>query len=123
MWKTGDKQRFIVTAKPIETTYTIYSGFWFHPDQQKWMLISSWKAPKEGGWIRSPHSFSENFGGSNGHLLRKALYGNQWIRSPEGKWTELTTASFSHDPTGREDRFDRYMGVERDSFSLATADS
>jgi hypothetical protein len=83
------------------------------------MLISSWRAPKEGGWLRGTHSFSENFGGSNGHLLRKARYGNQWIRTPENKWVELTNAKFSHDPTGRADRFDRYMGVENGEFFLS----
>ena len=118
MWKTGEKQRFIVTAKPIDKS-TIFSGYWFQPEQQKWMLISSWKAPKEGGWMRGVHSFSENFGGSNGHLLRKARYGNQWIRTPDGKWMELTTAKFSHDPTGRTDRFDRFMGVENGEFFLS----
>jgi Domain of unknown function (DUF3472)/Domain of unknown function (DUF5077) len=119
LWKTGEKQRFIVTAKPVEQTFTIFSGFWFNPEQGKWMLISSWKAPKEGGWMRGTHSFSENFGGSNGHLLRKAIYGNQWIRTSSGEWIELTTASFSHDPTGRKDRFDRYMGVEGGQFFLS----
>ena len=119
MWKTGEKQRFLVTAKPVEKTFTIYSGYWFNPEQSKWMLISSWKAPKEGGWMRGTHSFSENFGGSNGHVLRKALYGNQWIRTSSGEWQELTTASFSHDPTGREDRLDRFMGVEGGQFFLS----
>jgi len=119
LWKTGDKQRFIVTAKPVEDTFTIFSGYWFHPDQQNWMLISSWKAPKEGGRLKGLHSFSENFGGENGHLPRKALYGNQWIRSSENRWTEVTAASFSHDPTGRTARFDRYMGVENGEFFLS----
>jgi hypothetical protein len=77
MWKTGQKQRFIVTAKPTDTAHTIYSGYYFHPDKKQWILISSWKAPKEGGYLRGLYSFSENFGGSNGHLLRKAHYGNQ----------------------------------------------
>ena len=119
MWKTGEKQRFVVTAKPIEGTFTIFSGYWFHPEQQKWMLISSWKAPKEGGWLRGTHSFSENFSGSSGHLVRKALYGNQWIRTSDGKWQELTTATFSHDPTGKTDRFDRFMGIEGNQFFLS----
>ncbi len=119
LWKTGEKQRFIVTAEPVEKTFTIFSGYWFHPDQQKWMLISSWKAPKEGGRLRGLHSFSENFGGQNGHLLRKALFGNQWIRTAGGEWKELTTAGFSHDPTGKSDRFDRFMGVEDGQFFLS----
>ena len=43
------------------------------------------EAPKEGGWLRGLHSFSENFGGSNGNLRRKARYGNQWIRHGRGR--------------------------------------
>ena len=118
-WKTGLKQRFIVTAKPTDVTHTIYSGYYYHPDKKKWVLISSWKAPKEGGYLRRLYSFSENFGGSNGHLLRKALYGNQWIRTAEGRWLELTTAGFSHDPTGKANRLDRFMGVESGQFFLS----
>ena len=118
-WKTGAKQRFLLTAKVIDETHTIYSGFYFHPDQQKWMLISSWKAPKDGAYPHGLYSFSENFGGENGHLRRKALYGNQWIRDTEGQWVELTTARFTHDVTGRADRFDRFMGVEDGQFFLS----
>ena len=119
MWKTGEKQRFLVTAEPVEKTFTIFTGYWFHPEKNEWMLISSWKAPKEGGYLRGLHSFSENFGGHNGHLLRKARYGNQWIKTADQKWVELTTATFSHDPTGKSDRFDRYMGVEEGQFFLS----
>ena len=56
-WKTGEKQRFLVTAKPVDATHTVYSGYYFRPDQQKWMLISSWRAPKDGGWLRGLYSF------------------------------------------------------------------
>jgi hypothetical protein len=118
-WKTGEKQQFIVNARPVGTNHTIFSGFWFHPEKKIWMLISSWKAPKENGYLRGLYSFSENFGGSNGHLVRKALYGNQWIRTPEGQWQEITTAKFSHDGTGKEDRLDRFMGVENGQFFLS----
>ncbi|MCC6508035.1 MAG: DUF3472 domain-containing protein [Pirellulaceae bacterium] len=118
MWKTNEKQRFIVTAQPVDKTFTIYSGYWYRNADQRWMLISSWKAPKEGGWLRGLHSFSENFGGDTGHLQRKALYANQWIRLSDGKWLELTDAKFSHDATGRTDRFDRTMGIENGQFFL-----
>jgi hypothetical protein len=118
-WKTGQRQRFIVTAEPVGPAHTIYSGCYFHPEKKRWMLISSWKAPKDGGCLQGLYSFSENFGGSNGHLRRKALYGNQWVRPAGGEWTELTTATFSHDPTGRADRLDRFMGVENGQFFLS----
>ncbi|HEY3857088.1 MAG TPA: DUF3472 domain-containing protein [Verrucomicrobiae bacterium] len=118
-WKMGEKQRFLVTAKPSDATHTIYSGYWFRPDQQKWMLISSWKAPQEGGFMHGFYSFSENFGGDNGELRRKALYGNQWFHTADGQWHEQVTATFSHDPTGKIDRLDRFMGVEDGQFFLS----
>ncbi len=118
-WKTGETQRFLVTAQPTHTTLTVFSGYYFRPDQHQWMLISSWRAPKEGGWLQRLHSFSENFWGSNGHLVRKARFGNPWIRTDAGEWIELTTATFSHDPTGKADRLDRFMGVEEGQFFLS----
>lgn len=95
LWKTDERQRFYITAKPAEPGHVVFSGYYFRPDVKKWMLISSWNAPKEHGWLRGLHSFSENFGGANGHFLRKALYGNQWVHTADGRWLELTTASFS----------------------------
>ena len=119
-WKTGEKQRFIVEVKQAENKHTIYSGFWFHPEKKQWMLIASWNAPKDGHWLDGLYSFSENFGGDNGNLRRKALFGNQWVRTAEGKWIELTTAHFSHDETGGHDRFDRFMGIENGEFFLSS---
>jgi hypothetical protein len=118
-WKTGERQRFLVTAEPVDPTHTIFSGYYFLPDKKSWLLISSWKAPKAGGYLHGLHSFSENFGGANGELRRKALYGNQWIRADSGEWTELTTTTFSFDQTGRADRLDRFMGVEAGQFFLS----
>jgi hypothetical protein len=119
MWKTGETQRFLVTAVPIDATHTIYSGYYFHPEEKAWMLISSMKAPKDGGYLKGLHGFSENFDGSTGNVRRKALYGNQWIRTADKEWIELTTASFSHDATGKVDRLDRFMGVENNQFFLS----
>jgi hypothetical protein len=118
-WKTGEKQRFIVTAKPTDATHTVFAGYWFETEQNKWMLISSWKAPKDGGYLHGLYSFNENFGGSNGELRRKALFGNQWFHTTDGQWHEQTTATFSHDPTGKADRLDRFMGVEDGQFFLS----
>ena len=117
-WKTGEAQKFVVVVKP-DGSHTTYSGYWFHPEHKAWMLIASFRAPKDGRYLSGLHSFSENFTGQNGHLRRKALYGPQWIADAEGKWTELTTATFSHDPTGKANRLDRFMGVENGRFFLS----
>ena len=117
-WKTGEMQRFIVAVKP-DGTHTEYTGWYFHPGDKKWMMIASFRAPKDGKYLRGFHSFSENFGGSNGHLVRKARYGNGWVRDAAGTWSELTEASFTHDPTGKTARLDRFMGVEDGRFFLS----
>lgn len=117
-WKTGETQKFVIAVKP-EGTHTIYSGYWFHPEKKAWMLIASFRAPKDGKYLSGLYSFSENFNGNNGHLLRKALYGPPWIANEDGKWTELTEAKFSHDPTGKANRLDRFMGVENGRFFLS----
>lgn len=117
-WKTGQAQRFVVAVKP-EGTHTTYSGYWYHPAKKQWMLIASFRAPKDGKWLGGLYSFSENFNGNNGQLQRKALFGPQWVKMENGTWTELTKATFSHDGTGKSDRLDRFMGVEKGLFFLS----
>ena len=118
-WKTGERQRFLVTARADDATHTTFAGYYFRNDLGQWMLISSWRAPKEGRLLRGLYSFSENFGGANGHLLRKARYGNQWVRLADGTWHELTRASFSFDGTGKHNRLDRSMGLQDNEFFLS----
>lgn len=118
MWKTGEPQRFAVRAQP-KGDHTVYSGYWFHPENKAWMLIASFDAPKDGKTLRGLHSFVENFGGETGHLRRKARFGNLWVRTPDGRSLPIVKASFSHDATGQADRLDRHGGVEQGAFFLA----
>ena len=118
LWKTGEPQRFAVRAQP-EGTFTTYSGYWFHPEKKAWMLIASFKAPKDGKALRGLHSFVENFGGETGYRQRKALYGDLWARTAAGEWHALTQAHFTHDGTGEKDRLDRFGGVENGHFFLS----
>ena len=117
-WKTGEAQKFVVTAK-VDGTHTTYSGYWLHPERKTWMLLASFRAPKDGKYLRGLYSFSENFGGANGHLRRKALFGPQWVADESGRWSEIREAKFSHDPTGKANRLDRFMGVEDGKFFLS----
>lgn len=117
-WKTGSTQRFYVTAR-VQGDATIYSGYWFHPEHNVWQLIASFRAAKDGQGLRRLYSFSENFGGNNGHLQRKARFGPQFIQLADGSWSELTAATFTHDATGKENRLDRFMGVENGQFFLS----
>ena len=119
-WKAGEKYQLMITALPDSaSTSTIYTGYFFMPELQKWKLIASFKAPQDGESLRKLYSFNENFVGVNGQLERKALFGNQWIQQESGRWMELTKANFSYDATGKaRDRIDYGGGVENGQFYL-----
>jgi hypothetical protein len=116
-WTTGKKYCFLVHALP-ETTFTTYTGYFKDPDKNEWMLISSWKSPKDGKYLNHLYSFIENFWGTNGNLERKARFANQWICTSAGEWIELSKASFSHDPTGNKMRLDYGASVKNNGFIL-----
>lgn len=115
-WKAGETYRFLVTALADSASRTTcYTGYFFLPDQQKWKLIASFRAPHDGNTLRNLYSFSENFVGVNGQLQRKAFFGNQWVQRNNGSWKELTQSSFSYDATGKAgDRMDYGAGVSDD---------
>ena len=119
-WKPGETYKFYVTALPDSASgTTIYTGYFFIPETQRWKLIASFKAPKDGKYLHGLYSFVENFWGVNGNLYRKADFGNQWIRTENGDWKELTECKFSCDATGKAlDRIDFGGGTENNSFYL-----
>ena len=119
-WKAEETYKFLVTAN-VDTVAatTIYTGYFFNPQSQKWKLIASFKAPGDGKPLRRLYSFVENFDGNNGQLYRKAFFGNQWIRNDKGEWKELTKSRFSYDATGKAgDRIDYGAGVDIKNFYL-----
>lgn len=119
-WQTGQTYKLLVTALPDSAAQTtIYTGYFFVPELQKWKLIASFKAPKDGQSLRNLYSFNENFVGINGQLQRKAFFGNQWVQKENGQWLELTKSSFSYDATGKAgDRIDYGAGVSDGKFYL-----
>lgn len=118
-WKTGNKYRFLLGAKPDENNSTDYSAYFFAPEIGKWELIASFKRPKTSTYVTRPHSFLENFMTEMGQFTRKGTYKNQWVRNTEGKWFELTEAKFTADATARKNsRLDYAGGAEGTHFFL-----
>lgn len=119
-WKTGETYRFLVSAEP-DGTSTIYTGYFYFPEKQAWDLIASFRAPKDGEYLRHLYSFNEDFEGANGEQKRLAEFGNQWIKTTDNQWIELTKARFTHTARGPyKDRIDRGAGVIGDRFYLTT---
>lgn len=119
-WKSGITYKMLVTALTDSASQTTtYTGYFFVPEQQKWKLIASFRAPKDGRPLRNLYSFNENFVGVNGQLQRTAYFGNQWGQRENGTWIELTNAKFSYDATGKAgDRIDFGAGMEAGMFYL-----
>ncbi len=117
-WKLGGTFRFLMRAEVDGDTST-YTGWFFDPEKKAWRLVASFRAPKDGKYLRGLYSFNENFGGSNGDERRVCEFGNGWIRSKSGKWAPLTDARFTHDGHGKEQRLDRSAGVVNGRFYLA----
>ncbi|MEZ5963944.1 MAG: DUF3472 domain-containing protein [Planctomycetota bacterium] len=126
-WQLGDRVRFLVHAEP-DGTHTTYTGWYQHVRQGKalggeaWQLLASFRAPKDGKFLRRPYSFSENFSGANGDRLRDCEFGPVWLRSHGGEWLPVRTATFTHDSHGKQWRFDRAGGVRGQRFFLRHGD-
>ena len=119
-WKNGTPYKFLIGARP-KGDHTIYTAYYYAPENGSWKLIASWDKTRTGGkWLSGLYSFVENFG-PNGDDFFTASYGNQWVRTPSGTWIEMdkcyltTTASPTKHP-----RYDYGAGVEHNRFYMFT---
>ncbi len=117
-WKNGETYKLLVGAKS-NGEHTIFTGYYYVPENKQWRLIAQWdKAKNEGKLLSGLYSFVENFG-SNGNDYFKALYGNQWVCTTSGKWIELTKASFTTTASQlKHPVFDYGAGVENNWFYM-----
>ncbi len=98
-WKAGNTYKFLIHGKPVDSTHTEYTAYFFAPETNKWMLIASFKRPKTNTYLKRLHSFLENFSPEQGYIERTVLFNNQWIIDANGKWMELNKARFTGDNT------------------------
>lgn len=112
-WKAGRTYPFLMRVRPTGKGDTEYTAYFYATDEKRWRLIASFSRPKTNTWYKRPHSFLENFSPEMGYQTRMAYYDNQWARSKEGKWTELTDAVFTYDATAAAGVRSDYQGGER----------
>lgn len=118
-WKAGNTYKFLLHGQPDGKGNTIYTAYFYPPEEGKWLLIASFKRPKTDTWLTHLYSFLENFSPAHGDETRKVLFGNQWIRTSQGQWIELNKIKFTTDNTGRKGyRMDYAGGVDGNKFYL-----
>ena len=118
-WKAGTTYRFLNSVKPDGSGNSIYSAWFSEADAREWQLIARFKRPKTDKHLTGFHSFLENFYDNAGHLERRGLHGNQWVRDTDGNWHEIVETRFTGDATasGRH-RLDFAGGNEGSGFFL-----
>jgi hypothetical protein len=118
-WKADDTYKFLVQGKPVEDNYTIYTAYFFAPEENKWRLIASFKRPKTNTYLRGLYSFLENFIPETGNQERMGYFDNQWVYNSQNGWTEVNQITFTADNTARKGyRVDYDGGVQNGKFYL-----
>jgi hypothetical protein len=118
-WKAGVAYKFLTRIRPTTGNNTLYSSWFFDPDRGQWRLLATYWRPETSTYYKRHYSFLECFEPHSGQFTSRGLYGNQWTRTKEGKWIEVTEAVFSVDATGnRGQRVDYQGGVADGKFYL-----
>jgi hypothetical protein len=118
-WQAGNTYKFLTQAYPDGSGNTIYSSWFFAPELGTWTFIATWLRPNTTTYLTGLYSFLENFNDTNGYFGRQAQYGNEWVYSSTGTWTELTSAYYDGDATANnQQRIDYAGGVQNGKFYL-----
>ncbi len=118
-WKSEVTYRFLTEVKPDGESSTTYTSWFGDKSKGEWRLVASFRRPKTNTHLRRFHSFLENFNPAYGHIARRALHGNVWVRDVDQRWHECTQARFSVDATGRgRHRLDFAGGAAGEHFFL-----
>lgn len=101
-WKAGTVYRFLLHGEPTETGETVYTAYFFPPEEGRWKLLASFQRPKTRTYLTHWHAFLENFVPDAGATLREARYLNAWACDKEGRWMAPLSARFTADATARK---------------------
>jgi Domain of unknown function (DUF3472)/Domain of unknown function (DUF5077) len=118
-WKAGHTYKFLVHAQPAADRHTVFTAWFYAPEEGRWRLIASFSRPQTHTWLTGLHSFLENFDPEQGIYRRYVQFNHQWIRDTAGQWIGLHRAEFTTDNTGRKGyRMDYAGGVLGPAFYL-----
>jgi hypothetical protein len=119
-WPIGQTNRFLIAAK-VEEQKTAYTA-WFGSGNEAWKKLATFRVRTGGKPLSGYYSFIEDFrrDGKSAQELRRARFGNGWVRQTAGKWTPLTRARFTASNAEWESKENIDAGLEGAWFYLAT---
>lgn len=97
-WKVGSTYKFLVSSK-VEGERTRFTGYFYVAEQERWQQMASFRTKTGGAPVKGLYSFIEDFrrDGRSAEQIRRARFGNGWLRTLGGDWVALRKARFTAD--------------------------
>lgn len=121
-WKIGQTCRFAIAAKRSGET-TAYAAFLYMEGAKSWKRLATFSTyTAEDANLRGYYSFIEDFRQDQKSALeiRRARFGNGWIRTMDGKWIQLGKARFTASNSEWEAKETIDAGTAEKNFYLQT---
>ena len=120
-WKTGETCRFLVHAT-TKANKTAFAAWFYLNDQKTWKHLVTFQTLTKGGPLRGYYSFIEDFRRDTRsvHDVRRARFGNGWVKTPAGDWIALTRATFTASGAEWEAKDNINAGLVGSDFFLVT---
>lgn len=121
LWKTNEACRFAVRAT-VAGDKTSYAGWFYDNGARTWRHLVTFRTRTGGKPLSGYYSFIEDFrrDGRSVNDVRRARFGNGWVRTTKGEWTPLTRANFTASGAEWEAKENIDAGISHRIFYLAT---
>src|SRR5437660_5957592 len=120
-WQIGETNQFLVGAK-LEGQTTSYTAWFKQASLPQWKKLATFRIPHGAGPLRGYYSFIEDFRRDQKSVneVRRARFGNGWVKTAEGSWQPLNKARFTASNAEWESRENIDAGTSNGWFLLAT---
>jgi hypothetical protein len=118
-WRIGETNRFLVGAQ-VEGDKTAYTA-WFSLEGG-WKKLAGFRTRTHGRPLSGCYSFVEDFrrDGKSVGEVRRACFGNGWLKTTQGRWVPLTRARFTASGAEWESKDNIDAGTASGAFFLVT---
>jgi hypothetical protein len=119
-WKINETQKFLVKCAADGKSSTFTAWFWLS-EKKEWKKLATFQTMARGTHLKGLYSFVEDFrrDGKSVDEVRRARFGNGWVKTLDGEWLPLLKAKFTGDATQLENN-DAGAVAESNDFYLAT---
>jgi hypothetical protein len=120
-WRIGETNRFCLRAT-VQGEKTAYAAYFFVPAQKTWKHLATFRTTTKGSPLKGYYSFVEDFRRDTKSVgdVRRARFGNGWVKPVNGGWVSLTRARFTASGAAWEAKENIDAGLSGDEFYLVT---